>query len=212
MTRDTARRIAGFYVFILVFTAFPAAQQQDVAGETTRLIEKLKVGPSSTVADIGAGAGQVTAELSKQLGGDARIYATDVNEKTLAGLRELVASRKLENVTVQAGEFEATALPERCCDAMFVRNVYHHFGNPKAMNASIFRTLKPGGRFAVMDGFISGKPVPLHVPPPQRSSGDTHGVSREAVVEELQAAGFRIVEVIPDWTADSFMVLAERPS
>lgn len=211
MTRDTARRIAGFYVFILVFTAFPAARQHDVAGETTRLIEKLKVGPSSTVADVGAGAGEVTAELSKQLGADARIYATDVNEKTLAGLRELVASRKLENVTVQTGEFEATALPERCCDAMFVRNVYHHFGNPKAMNASLLRTLKPGGRFAVVD-FPHRNGAAGPVAPADRASGASHGVSSDTVVQELEAAGFRILEVVARWTGGTFLVLAERPS
>lgn len=209
MTRNAARRIAGFYVFLVVFSVAPAAQQPDVAGETTRLIEKLKVGPASTVADVGAGAGDVTAELSKQLGPKARIYSTDVNEKTLGALEALVATRKLDNVTVQAGELEATALPEASCDAIFVRNVYHHFGNPEAMNASLLRTLKPGGRFAVID-FPPRNGATGPVEPAERASGPSHGVASDAVVQELEAAGFRIVEVIPRWTGGAFMVLAER--
>ncbi|CAN5578682.1 hypothetical protein BH23ACI1_BH23ACI1_18300 [soil metagenome] len=204
------RRLFGFYVFLLVFTVSPAAQQKHVPAETTRLIERLKLGPNSTVADVGAGEGEVTAELSRQLGPDARIYSTDVNEKTLAGLHDLVVRQKLGNVTVQAGAFEATNLPEACCDAIFVRHVYHHFGNPEVMNASILRTLKPGGRFAVMD-FPPKKPVAGRVPPEQRASGDTHGVTAQTVVQELETAGFRIVEVIRDWPGGLFMVLAERP-
>ena len=32
-----------------------------------------------------------------------------------------------------------------------MRNVYHHFGDPGAMNASLFKSLKPGGSLAVQD-------------------------------------------------------------
>lgn len=209
MTPSILRRLAGFYVFLVVFSVGPAAQQRHVPTETTRLIELLKLGPTSTVADVGAGAGDVTAELSKQLGREARIYSTDVNENTLAGLRDLVAQQRLDNVIVRKGEFDATNLPEACCDAMFVRNVYHHFGNPEAMNASLLRTLKPGGRFAVID-FPPRDGATGPVAPADRASGASHGVASNAVARELEAAGFRIVEVIPQWTDGTFLVLAER--
>jgi ubiquinone/menaquinone biosynthesis C-methylase UbiE len=210
MTPPTFRRLAGCYVFLLVFSVAPAAQQKHVPAETTRLIDVLKLGTDSTVADVGAGEGEMTSELSRQLGPRARIYSTDVNEQTLDGLRGLVARQGLDNVTVVKGEFDATGLPEGCCDALFVRHVYHHFGNPEAMNASIRRTLKPGGRFAVMD-FPPRKPVKGPVPPAARSSGATHGVTSDTVIAELEAAGFRIIEVIGDWPGGLFMVLAERP-
>lgn len=209
MTRHTARRIAGFYVFLFVFTAFPAAQGT-ITPETTRLIEKLQVGKTSTIADIGAGSGQITSELARALGADARIYATDIDEKTLDGLRGLVAREDLQNVTVQAGAANETNLPEACCDALLVRNVYHHFGNTEAMNASLFRTLKPGGRFAVVD-FPPRNGRNERRPAGERA-GSSHGVTHDAVVEELRAAGFRIVEVDPKWTGGSFLVLAERPA
>jgi ubiquinone/menaquinone biosynthesis C-methylase UbiE len=210
MTPCTLRRIAGFYVFLLVFSVAPAAQQRHVPAETARLIDVLNLGPNSTVADVGAGEGEMTAELSRQLGRAARIYSTDINEKTLDGLKGLVAREGMNNVTVVTGEFDATGLPEGCCDAVFVRHVYHHFGKPEAMNASILRTLKPGGRFAVMD-FPPRKPVKGRVPPAERASGDTHGVTLDTVVEELEAAGFRILDTARDWPGGLFLVLAQRP-
>jgi hypothetical protein len=54
MTPHTFRRIAGCYVFLLVFSVAPAAQQKHVPAETTRLIERLELGPDSSVADVGA--------------------------------------------------------------------------------------------------------------------------------------------------------------
>lgn len=61
MNLRTLRQVTGFYVFLFVFIAAPAAQQKHVPAETTRLIELLKLGPESTVADVGAGADKPVA-------------------------------------------------------------------------------------------------------------------------------------------------------
>jgi SAM-dependent methyltransferase len=42
-------------------------------------------------------------------------------------------------------------LPDSCCDAMFMRDVYHHVTAPEAFNRSLFASLKPGGRLAILD-------------------------------------------------------------
>ena len=186
-----------------------SAQQKHVPSETARLIELLKLGPRSTVADVGAGSGEMTVEIARQLGREARVYSTDVNPKTIAALEALVRKHDLPGVIVRAGEFDATNLPEGSCDAVFVRHVYHHFGNPAAMNASIWRTLKPGGRLAVMD-FPPDTATAETVPPSRRGDGPTHGVTADTVIAELKAANFRIVEVVPDWPGGLFMVLAQK--
>jgi ubiquinone/menaquinone biosynthesis C-methylase UbiE len=117
----------------------------------------------------------------------------------------------VKNVVVLEGHADRTNLPDACCDAMFVRYVYHHFGDPPAMNASIRRSLKPGGRFAVLDSAPDKTPVGT-VPPAQRASGEMHGVVAETVVEELRAAGFGDVQIVTrDWPGGLFLVLARNP-
>jgi ubiquinone/menaquinone biosynthesis C-methylase UbiE len=152
----------------------------------------------------------MTVAMARQLGADSHVFSTDINEERLREIRAAVEEAALKNVTVLVGDAVRTNLPDGCCDAVFVRHVYHHFGDPAAMNASIRRALKPGGRLAVLD-FSPRKAVTGPVPPEQRGSGDTHGVTSETVVDELKAAGFEVLEVIPEWPGQLYCVLARSP-
>jgi predicted methyltransferase len=90
-----------------------------------------------------------------------------------------------------------------------MRLVYHHFGDPPAMNASLLKSLKPGGRIAV----IEFKPkTGKSAPPGKRGEGDDHGVMPETVIEELKAAGFTDVREVPWPSAPSIAVVGQKPA
>jgi len=205
-----------FAVMVMAFTlAAPQATKAEqeharLVAEVTRLVQVLDLHPDSIVADIGAGSGEVTIEIARQLGAKSRVFSTDINQERLTEIRAAATAAGLTNVTVVEGDADRTNLPDGCCDALFVRYVYHHFGDPPAMNASILRTLKAGGRFAVMDGPPDKGPT-RDVPAPKRGTGDDHGVFRDTVVAELKAAGFEILQVLPDWAGNLFLVLARKP-
>ena len=60
-----------------------------------------------------------------------------------------------------AGAADRTNLPDGACDAIFMRNVYHHFAAPGPMSASLAAALKPGGRVAVVDFRPPGAEAPM---------------------------------------------------
>jgi ubiquinone/menaquinone biosynthesis C-methylase UbiE len=183
------------------------AQGQDDAVDTRRLTELLELREGSTVADIGAGSGPLTIRIAQLVGPTGRVFATDVNPKRLEEIREAVAKAGLTNVTVVEGGSNETRLPDGCCDAIFMRLVYHHFADPPRMNASILRSVRPGGRVVVVDfAPKSGETAP----PEKRGSGDAHGVTSAVVVRELTDAGFTNVGEA-SWAPPGFAVLAHRP-
>jgi ubiquinone/menaquinone biosynthesis C-methylase UbiE len=206
----TATRIAAVAGVLLLALSTAAAQQRKLEPEAARLIEILGLSAGASVADIGAGGGEMTVEIARQLGKDSRVFSTDVNQDRLREITVAAQAAGLTNVTVIEGHADRTNLPDGCCDAIFVRHVYHHFKHPPEMNASIRRSLKPGGRFAVMD-FPPDKPGTQTVPPDLRGGGDTHGVTPETVMEELKAAGFVDLQLVPGWHSRLFLVHGRGP-
>ncbi|HVQ42103.1 MAG TPA: methyltransferase domain-containing protein [Vicinamibacterales bacterium] len=203
-------RLLSRLVGILLLAGIPPlASYQDArdAADAAKLIEVLEIRAGETVADVGAGGGLLVPAMSRHLGPAGRLYATDVNADRLAEIRKLVASQSLPNVTVLQGADAETSLPAACCDAIFMRLVYHHFGDPPAMNASLLRSLKPGGRIAILDFAPKSK---ASAPPGKRGEGDAHGVMPATVIEELKAAGFVDVREVP-WPEPTLAVVGRRP-
>ncbi|HWF83499.1 MAG TPA: class I SAM-dependent methyltransferase [Vicinamibacterales bacterium] len=174
------------------------------------LLKVLDILPGMTVADLGAGAGAMTLVAARQLGPASRIYATDLNPATVADLKALAEREHLANVEVVQGAAAATNLPSACCDAIFMRDVYHHITDPAAMNRSIAAALKPSGRFAVIDFEAKpGSPLPDGVP----ANRGGHGVPPAVVAEEVGAASLIYVQTFPQWPEPkepSFLVLFHK--
>ncbi len=119
--------------------------------------------------------------------------ATELGDDRLRNLRNAIEKSGAKNVTVQAANATQTNLAEGCCDALFMENVYHHFEDPAAMNASIFRTVKPGGRVAVVDFAPRGGGEAKE--PKDRDENPNHGVKGATVQAELERAGFEFVKM-----------------
>jgi predicted methyltransferase len=189
------------------------AQQKAAATEVPRLFKLLELQPGMTVADIGAGFGAWTMEFAKVLGGSGRVYATDVGEKQLATMRESAASSGLTTVTVLEGAARSTNLPAGCCDAILIRDAYHHLTHPADVLQSMAAALKPGGRLAVID--FPPRPnseVPEGVP----ANRGGHGVPPDLVMKEVTAAGFVSVSADSSWSANDqtqlFLLIFRKPA
>lgn len=202
------RRIAAVILLALAVGGSLAAHawMRETDDERTRLVSLLGVRTGSHVADVGAGDGGFSLPLAEVVGPEGRVYLTEIDESQLNRMRRAVERDALGNVEVIAVESDDSKLPPGCCDAIYLRNVYHHLTDPTPTVATLFRALKPGGRLAVIDFEPSGRAV-AGVP---RNRGG-HGVPRSVVVEELTSAGFRELEQIPRWRGNDFLVLFERP-
>ena len=193
-------------------TALTDAQIQSAELEVPELAKLLNLKPGMTVADVGAGFGAWTVRFAKLVGPDGRVFATDIGAAQLASLREYAAREGLKNVTVIEGAPDSTNLPEQCCDAILIRDAYHHLTQPAAILASMRAALKPGGRLAVID--FAPRPnseVPSGVP----ANRGGHGVPPEVVEKEV-GASFAHVQTISAWMPKSqpaslFLVLFRKP-
>jgi SAM-dependent methyltransferase len=201
--------------YILRPVAFHALPYS-VTGEDARLAEVLRLSPGMTVAEIGAGRGVLAAAIARRLEPGGQLYATELSTDRLRELRRRVEREGIGNMLiVEAGETQ-TNLPDACCDAVFMRNVYHHIGDPAAFNTSLRRSIRDGGLLAIIDFppsvFWSRSASPDGAAPARTG----HGVTPHEVVEELERAGFRLERTIENWGGHTFLVLfravSDQPS
>ena len=213
-------RVAASVGLVLLFLSPLVAQQTGLTEgqlkaaeiEVPRLVELLELKPGMTVADVGAGFGAWTMRFSRWLGPEGRVYATDIGAAQLAALRDATERERLTNVTVLEGASSTTNLPALCCDAILIRDAYHHLTKPEKIIRSFAVSLKPGGRLAVID--FPPRPnteVPSGVP----VNRGGHGVPSEVVRREVGAA-LTHVRTIPMWAPDSqpaslYLVLFRKP-
>jgi ubiquinone/menaquinone biosynthesis C-methylase UbiE len=185
-----------------------AQSARENTADAERLIKALEVRAGSVVGEIGAGDAALSLALARAVGDTGRVYSNELNKDRLKGIGAAAEKAGLPNVTPIEGREAETNFPETCCDAIFMRNVYHHFGDPPAMNASILKSLKPGGRLAILD--FTPPPGRDTAAPGKRGEDGQHGVTPPVVEQELKAAGFEILS--SDLTNRTVFVVARRPA
>jgi ubiquinone/menaquinone biosynthesis C-methylase UbiE len=197
---------ASLALVTLAVTAY-AVQQSGSTIAPERIFKSLELTDGMTVCEMGAGDGELTIAAAKVVGASGRVYTSELGDGRIQTLRERVGGSAPSQITVVAGDPARTNFPEGGCDALFMRNVYHHFADPAAINASIFASVKPGSRVSVVDFTPPGKEAER---PADRGRDGMHGIASETLAAELKSAGFELV------TSETgaqrwFMVVVARP-
>jgi ubiquinone/menaquinone biosynthesis C-methylase UbiE len=206
MTRHLSLHAPALLFVTLLVPA--SARAQAVQLTSDRIFDALDVREGATVCEIGAGDGELSIAAARKVGAQGRIYSSELGEKSLKSLQDKIAASALPQITVVGGDPVKTNFPDAACDALFLRNVYHHFADPPKMNAAITAALKPGARLAVVDfGPPPGQEAQC---PADRGKDGMHGVTPETVSRELKDAGFEAVSAVSG-AMRAFMVLATRP-
>ena len=192
---------------LLMLSLTAVSCSQGTTDDVDWLIDVLSLGEGSVVADIGAGDGQFSLALARQVGPGGQVYSTELGADSVAFLQNVVDETNISNVRVIEGRPDHTNLPEECCNALFLRKVYHHIDEPSVMNKSIWESLKPGGRVAIIDFVPRGS---VSEDPKGRDSAGHHGVTAEAVAKELEDAGFTIISKDRRSGRDIYVVAEKR--
>lgn len=183
--------------------------------EIDRMVELLRVRPGAVVADVGAGKGGYAIALAGVVGDRGRIYATELEPEARATIAAAARAAGADAVVVETALVDGTGLPPACCDAVFLRDVYHHLTDPTAMAESLFATVRPGGRLLVIDfppSFWLAPWTPEGIPEDRGG----HGVPPERVIAELEAAGFVHTDTVDPWPSaglvtKTFALAFDRP-
>ena len=114
-----------------------------------RVIEALGLKPGQIVADIGAGTGYFTVRLAKSAA-TPKVYAVDIEPSMVSYLKERAGQERLNNVVAVQAAADNPNLPETV-DLVLIVDTYHHIGAREVYFRKLAKSLKPGGRVAIID-------------------------------------------------------------
>jgi ubiquinone/menaquinone biosynthesis C-methylase UbiE len=194
------KRAAVGWIALLSIPILSWAQVADDSREKTEkvsdILSALQAEPGKRIADVGAGEGFYSLRIAQAVGPTGRVTAVDVSEKHLEKLRARIQQDKVSNVDVVVGAVDDPRLPQGTFDAVLIYNAYHEMTTPEPILKAIFMALKPGGRLVMSE--------PLHDNVRSATRAEQvkdHEIGPNFVQQELQAAGFEVIEQRPDFLA-----------
>ena len=161
------------------------------------------------IADIAAGKGYLTKHLARAVGPSGHVYAVEIGEEELRALRELSRSSDFDCIEAVKGSESETHLPE-AIDGAVILDSYHELTDYQAMLQSIFRSLRPGAAFVIVDN----APFRGWRDQSRRFEASHHALDPRFAAAELRAAGFEITKQDDGFITspvEQWLIVARRP-
>jgi ubiquinone/menaquinone biosynthesis C-methylase UbiE len=124
-------------------------------------------------ADLGCGAGDYSLYACSITGAEGKVYAVDISEDMISGLREEIRRRNLCNIiAVESDICNSIRLSDDSVDCCLLATVMHAaklMGNDKNLFPEIMRILRPGGCLAIIEckkeETFFGPPLSMRISP-----------------------------------------------
>ncbi len=167
--------------------------------QAEKLVGALGLRVGDTVVDLGTGAGVLLPYLAEAVGPAGQVLAQDIHEDFLEAARRTASEARLANVDFALGGERDPNLPANSADMILAVDAYHHFDYPKPLLARVHNALKSAGRLAIMDYYKHGFRDPDHI-----------RADKPVVIEEIEAAGFRLVKDIEHVPDTQYLLIFEK--
>ncbi len=195
-----------------------APQQAEAERERTQRVADILIALGAEdgvrIADIGSGDGFYTLRIARAVAPTGRAYAVDIDEASLAKLRERAARDGITNVEAILGATDDPKLPTGEIDAVLIRNAYHEMSEHRKMLAGVTRALRPGGTLIVIEPIRDNNRTKTRA-----EQVKEHEIAPDIVEVELRDAGFEILERQDSFTSFTnpptggfWMIRARRPA
>ena len=113
-----------------------------------RLVELVQPKPSWQALDVATGAGHTAAAFAPHV---ARVIASDLTPEMLQEAAKLAKTKGFANMETAPADAEALPFDDASFDLVTCRIAPHHFPDVPTFVSEVWRTLKGGGTFALVD-------------------------------------------------------------
>jgi SAM-dependent methyltransferase len=164
---------------------------RDAWQKPAELVRALAIRQGMAVADLGAGTGYFNRYLAEAVGPTGTVFAVELEPNLVVHLRERAEREHTDNVVPMLASPDNPRLPSGSVDLVLLVDTYHHLDDRLTYLGRLRRSLRSTGRIAI----VEWQKRELPVGPPME-----HKLARGLVVDEMTAAGYRLIaepDVLP---------------
>jgi arsenite methyltransferase len=161
-----------------------------------KIMKVLDIRKGMCIGDLGAGGGYYTYKFSEETGVEGKVYAADINEEYLLGIRKTAKEKGYENITTVLSTENDSKFEDNSLDLIFIRNTFHHFEDKGSYLKNLKSKLKIDGRIVIID-YKEDASFWLF----------GHDVSRDEILEAVHFAGLQTVNEYDFLEKQYFFVL-----
>ncbi len=174
--------LAGIILFLsgLCFSQRVSREQWQ---QPEKIMDAIPIRPGMVIGEVGSGCGFFTRYLAKRVGPDGKVFANDINQAMLDGLKKAMSAQNLKNVDYVLGLEKDPRFPKGELDMVLLVEMIYLLSDP----VSILKNIKPSLKL--------GAPVVIVEVDPTKGNSLAPGkklYNREAILQIIDEAGYRI--------------------
>jgi ubiquinone/menaquinone biosynthesis C-methylase UbiE len=126
-------------------------QADELAPESTMVLDRVSLGPGQRAVDVGCGPRGVLDLLAARVGPDGRVVGIDADPALVAMATEFAAGRGWGHVEILTADARGTGLPSGSFDVVHARALLVTVPEPALVAAEMARLARPGGWVASVE-------------------------------------------------------------
>ncbi|MFZ3576543.1 class I SAM-dependent methyltransferase [Virgibacillus sp. DJP39] len=134
--------------------AYVTSSTHGTGSDLPLIIEWLNPTLTMVALDIATGGGHVAKQLSSHV---TKVIASDLTEEMLTNTAKHLED--YENISYSIADAEKLPFEDDSFDIVTCRIAAHHFPNPAKFISEVYRVLKPGANFILIDNIAPGDPI-----------------------------------------------------
>jgi len=167
-----------------------------------RVMDEIGVKPGLTVADIGAGEGYFTFFLAERVGPSGKVFAEDIDAKSLKTIRDRCAKEQVRQVEIIQGGEDDPMIPLESTDTALMVNVLPNVEHPPSFLRNVAKILKSEGTLVIIHWeqtkLYPSEPEPVGKP------------SLRWTLRQIYDSGFEVVKFLTFLPAQNIWICKAR--
>lgn len=124
----------------------------DLFGYSKKNFARLNIQKGQVVVDYGCGPARYIHNISKAIGSEGKLYATDIHPIAIEKANNKIRKYKLNNTETIITMGYDCPLPDQTSDVLLALDMFHMIQNTNALLKEFYRISKPDGIVLIEDG------------------------------------------------------------